>query len=135
MNTETPFLYDERGGVLLLLEYFRGIKVMDFIPATVGLIPSKSSGSKIFSRACNHICQYLLTNIPKDFGEVIKAIAVFLGPVTKTPAVEKPLRATWKTPRPWLYVNVMEPGDIGKRSGIHCTQLNHNILKLCQLFW
>ncbi|MDY6843470.1 MAG: nucleotidyl transferase AbiEii/AbiGii toxin family protein [Thermodesulfobacteriota bacterium] len=42
-----------------------------------------------------------LTNVPQDFGEVIKAIEFFLGPVTKTLAVENPLEAVWRAPGPW----------------------------------
>lgn len=42
-----------------------------------------------------------LTNVPQDFGEVIKAIAVFIGPVTKTLAAGKFFEAIWKAPGPW----------------------------------
>jgi predicted nucleotidyltransferase component of viral defense system len=42
-----------------------------------------------------------LTNIPQDFGEVIKAITIFLGPITKNLAAGKVFEATWKAPGPW----------------------------------
>jgi len=42
-----------------------------------------------------------LNNVPQDFGEVIKAIAVFLGPVAKTLAADRSFEATWKAPGPW----------------------------------
>lgn len=42
-----------------------------------------------------------LTNVPQDFGKVIKAIVVFLGPVAKTLAGKKPFEATWIAPGPW----------------------------------
>ena len=44
-----------------------------------------------------------LTNVPQDFGEVTKAIAVFLGPVAKILAAEKPFEATWKASGPWSH--------------------------------
>jgi len=42
-----------------------------------------------------------LTNVPQDFGEVIETIGVFLGPVAKTLAAEKPFKAIWRSPGPW----------------------------------
>jgi predicted nucleotidyltransferase component of viral defense system len=42
-----------------------------------------------------------LTNVPQDFVVVIKAIAVFLGPVTKALAARKLYEAIWKAPGPW----------------------------------
>jgi hypothetical protein len=42
-----------------------------------------------------------LTNVPQDFGVVIEAIAVFLGPVAKCLAEEKPFEATWRSTGPW----------------------------------
>jgi predicted nucleotidyltransferase component of viral defense system len=42
-----------------------------------------------------------LKNVPQDFGEVIKAIAVFLGPVAKTLAADRSFEAIWKAPGPW----------------------------------
>ena len=42
--------------------------------------------------------KFRLTNPPQDLGEAIKAIAVILGPVAKTPAAEKLLEAAWKAP-------------------------------------
>jgi len=42
-----------------------------------------------------------LTNIPQAFGEVMKAIALFLGPVAESLADKKQLEATWKAPGPW----------------------------------
>ena len=49
-----------------------------------------------------------LKNVPQDFGKVIKAIAVFLGPVAKTPAAEKLLEATWKAPGRRWYLNIIK---------------------------
>lgn len=42
-----------------------------------------------------------LTNFPQDLGEVVKAIAAFLGPIVKSLAADEPLKATWKAPGPW----------------------------------
>jgi predicted nucleotidyltransferase component of viral defense system len=42
-----------------------------------------------------------LTNAEEDLGQVIKAVAVFLGPVAKSLAEEKPFKLTWKAPGPW----------------------------------
>jgi len=42
-----------------------------------------------------------LTNVPEDFRVVVEAIAVFLGPVSKSLAEERPFEATWKAPGPW----------------------------------
>ena len=44
-----------------------------------------------------------LTNVPQDFGKVIKAIVVFLGPVAKTLVATKPFEATWIAPGPWRH--------------------------------
>ena len=44
-----------------------------------------------------------LTNVPQDFGKVIKTILVFLGPVAKTLAAKKPFEATWIAPGPWRH--------------------------------
>ena len=44
-----------------------------------------------------------LTNVPQDFGKVIKAIVVFLEPVAKTLAEKKPFEATWIAPGPWRH--------------------------------
>ncbi|OPL11837.1 MAG: hypothetical protein AVO38_15495 [delta proteobacterium ML8_D] len=42
-----------------------------------------------------------LTNITQAFGKVVKAIALFLGPVAESLADKKQLEATWKAPGPW----------------------------------
>ena len=42
-----------------------------------------------------------LTNVPQNFSEVIKAIAVFLGPIAKSLSAKQPFKATWKAPGPW----------------------------------
>ena len=42
-----------------------------------------------------------LTNFPQDLGEVVNAIAAFLGPIVKSLAADEPLKATWKAPGPW----------------------------------
>jgi predicted nucleotidyltransferase component of viral defense system len=42
-----------------------------------------------------------LTNVPQAFGEVVKAIAVFLGPLAESLVDKKHLEATWKAPGPW----------------------------------
>ena len=42
-----------------------------------------------------------LTNVPQNFGEVIKAIAAFLGPIAKSLSAKQPFKATWKAPGPW----------------------------------
>jgi predicted nucleotidyltransferase component of viral defense system len=44
-----------------------------------------------------------LTNVPQDFGKVIKAIVAFLGPLAKTLAAKKPFEATWIAPGPWRH--------------------------------
>lgn len=44
-----------------------------------------------------------LTNIPQAFGNVVKAIALFLGPVAESLADKKHLEATWKAPGPWRW--------------------------------
>jgi predicted nucleotidyltransferase component of viral defense system len=44
-----------------------------------------------------------LTNVPQDFGKVIKGIVAFLGPVAKTLAAKKPFEATWIAPGPWRH--------------------------------
>ena len=42
-----------------------------------------------------------LKNVPQAFREVIKATALFLGPVVESLAKKKSLEATWKAPGPW----------------------------------
>jgi len=42
-----------------------------------------------------------LTNVSPDLGEVVKAIAAFLGPIIKSLASDQPFKATWKAPGPW----------------------------------
>lgn len=42
-----------------------------------------------------------LTNVSPDLGEVVKAIAAFLGPIIKSLAADEPFKATWKAPGPW----------------------------------
>jgi predicted nucleotidyltransferase component of viral defense system len=43
-----------------------------------------------------------LTNVPQAFGEVMKAIALFLGPIAENLVEEKSLTAIWRAPGPWL---------------------------------
>lgn len=42
-----------------------------------------------------------LTDVPEDFGEIIKDIATFLGPVAKRLSAGHPFRDFWKAPGPW----------------------------------
>ncbi len=42
-----------------------------------------------------------LSNVPEDFGEVIAALATFLGPVAKSLEANIPFEASWKAPGPW----------------------------------
>ena len=42
-----------------------------------------------------------LTSVPGDFGEVIAAIAAFLGPIAKSLAEDSVFQATWRAPGPW----------------------------------
>jgi len=42
-----------------------------------------------------------LTNVSQDLGEVVKAIAAFLGPIAKNLAAKQPFKANWKAPGPW----------------------------------
>jgi len=42
-----------------------------------------------------------LVNVPQAFGEVIKAVALFLGPVAESLAGKNHLEANWKAPGPW----------------------------------
>ena len=42
-----------------------------------------------------------LTNVPQNFGEVIKMIAAFLGPIAKSLSAKQPFKATWKASGPW----------------------------------
>jgi len=44
----------------------------------------------------------LLTNVSQDLGEVVKAIAAFLGPIAKSLAAKQPFKANWKAPGPWV---------------------------------
>lgn len=42
-----------------------------------------------------------LTNVPKNLGEVIEDIKIFLGPVAIALEVKKPFKETWDAPGPW----------------------------------
>jgi len=42
-----------------------------------------------------------LTDVPKNFAEVVVTIATFLGPIAKNLSEGKPFLATWKAPGPW----------------------------------
>jgi hypothetical protein len=44
----------------------------------------------------------LLTNVSQDLGEVVKAIAAFLGPIAKSLAAKQSFKANWKAPGPWV---------------------------------
>ena len=43
-----------------------------------------------------------LAEIPKDFGEVIAAIEVFLKPIAESLSTKVPFQATWHAPGPWI---------------------------------
>jgi hypothetical protein len=43
-----------------------------------------------------------LTNVSQDLGEVVKAIAAFLGPIAKSLAAKQSFKANWKAPGPWV---------------------------------
>lgn len=44
----------------------------------------------------------LLTNVSQDLGEVVKAIAAFLGPIAKSLPAKQSFKANWKAPGPWV---------------------------------
>ncbi len=42
-----------------------------------------------------------LENVPSDFAEIVEAVAVFLGPVTRALAAGESFQGSWKVPGPW----------------------------------
>ncbi len=42
-----------------------------------------------------------LTDVPEDFGKIIKDIATFLGPIAESLAAGHAFKGIWKTPGPW----------------------------------
>jgi predicted nucleotidyltransferase component of viral defense system len=42
-----------------------------------------------------------LANVPQAFGEVMKAIGLFLGPAAESLAEKRPFKAIWRAPGPW----------------------------------
>jgi len=43
-----------------------------------------------------------LTDVPKDFAEVVTAIAAFLIPIAECLVAGHVFKATWKSPGPWI---------------------------------
>lgn len=42
-----------------------------------------------------------LENAPSDFAEIVEAVAVFLGPITRVLAAGESFQGSWKAPGPW----------------------------------
>ncbi|MFZ5593179.1 MAG: nucleotidyl transferase AbiEii/AbiGii toxin family protein [Pseudomonadota bacterium] len=42
-----------------------------------------------------------LENVPSDFAEIVEAVAVFFGPVTRALAAGESFQGSWKVPGPW----------------------------------
>jgi len=60
-------------------------------------IHKKLTGKHLKPKLFTKVNETRLTNVPEDFGEVIKSITDFLGPVAKTQAAKNPSKQPGKS--------------------------------------